>query len=152
MAPNEAAIEKALVELGNGTCTNVLQASKKWKVSQSTLNRRFRKGQLSNSEFHCDFQCRLTRVQEEKVIEWITELSRRNLPPTPEMIRGFVERLLDEEIGKNWVTRFLKRHSTRLIGKYLPGLDASRVRADANRKCYQVWFQNVRLLYFFMEI
>ncbi|HEX3643231.1 MAG TPA: hypothetical protein VHV10_18255 [Ktedonobacteraceae bacterium] len=143
MAPTDAGYRQAIDDLTNQTRPNVAQASREQDLHYQTLNRRFRHGSQSIQEFHRDYQCLLTRVQEDSLIGWISEMSRRKLPPTPQMMRSFVERVVGHEIGPNWVTRFLVRRSETVISKWLPGLDAKRVGAEANRRCYEIWYNKV---------
>ena len=120
--PNEADIASAIADLTNQKTRNFSGTANKHKVDRKTLQRRFY-GQSEPS--------------------WIDALTNRKLPPTPGMIKSHVERLVDRSIGKNWVSDFYNRHQDRLNRKYVDGVDANRVYATANPKCYQLWFQNV---------
>ena len=142
--PDEAAIAAALAELANQDPPNILATAKRHKIDRMTLSRRYKGQSEPKAIAHLNTQGRLTAVQEEALIGWIDELSARKLPPTPAMITTYVERLLNEPIGKNWVYSFYKRREQHLKRKYLSGLDADRVYATASRSCYEIWYQNVR--------
>jgi hypothetical protein len=80
------------------------------------------------------------------VIEWIRELTAAKLPPTPSMITQFVENLVEHTISRTWVTRFIKRREKELCGKWLPGIDRTRVIAELDQACYEIWYSNVSVL------
>ena len=142
--PDEAAITKALADLANQDPPNYSATAKKYGVDRNTLSRRH-KGQTEPTAIaHLNAQGRLTAIQEEALISWIDSLTKRKLPPAPGMIKNYVERLIGEEIGKNWVSNFYLRHQDRIRRKFLDGLDAKRVYATADQDCYKIWYQNAR--------
>ena len=59
------------------------------------------------------------------------------------MIRNFAREISQNEIGKEWVSRFLKRHSIDLVSKWSMGLDHNRSRADSAFK-YALYFELIR--------
>jgi hypothetical protein len=89
----------------------------------------------------------LSPAQEDMIIDWIGLLSARRLPPTPGMLKRFVEDLLGHDLGKNWTSRFLKRHQKRVKSTYLPPLDKTRGKRDLWHQCYVIWYQNVSYLW-----
>jgi hypothetical protein len=56
------------------------------------------------------------------------------------MIRNFASEICGKEIGKEWVSRFLKRHTVDLVSKWSMGLDHNRSRADSAFK-YTLYFE-----------
>jgi hypothetical protein len=141
---DESPLAKALAELANQKTPNYLATAKKHKVDRNTLRRHFLRQSEDAIDGHLNAQGRLTANQEDALIDWIHELSKRKLPPTPGMIKGYVERIIDEPVGKNWVSNFYKRYPERLKRKYLRGMDANRVYSTARKECFQIWYQNVR--------
>ena len=117
MAPNEKDIDSALNDLKQGIVPSVLQAAKKWNVSYTTLNRRFRHGQVSVEEFHHNSQSLLIEAQEDALINWIETCKRASVPPTHAQVRAFVEQFLGHNIGNNWVTRFVTWRKDDLVGR-----------------------------------
>lgn len=54
--------------------------------------------------------------------------------------------MIKEEVGNHWVTRFVKRHSGKLISVYLESIDYARRVAD-NGKHFKHYFTTVSLLF-----
>jgi hypothetical protein len=150
--PDEAALERALADLDNQDLPNYKATAEKHKVDRNTLSRRHKKQTEPTATAHLNAQGRLTAIQEEALMGWIDTLTKRKLPPAPGMIKNYVEHLIGEEIGKNWVSTFYHRHENELGRKYLDGLDAERVYATADQDCYKVWYQNVRSTASFEEL
>jgi hypothetical protein len=147
--PDETKIAAALKDLANQTTPNYQATAKKHKVSRATLTRRFLSQCRSAVDGHIEQQGNLSLLQEKELLDWIKELTNRKLPPTPAMVKSYVERLLGHEIGKNWVSRFFNRHRDSLNSKYLGGLDANRVYATASASCFETWFKNAWISYLF---
>jgi hypothetical protein len=49
------------------------------------------------------------------LIKHINELSDRGLPPTPQIVKNLAEEIIHAELGKNWVSRFIRRRHGQLI-------------------------------------
>ena len=58
-------------------------------------------------------------AQEKSLIVQINHLTDRGLPPTPQMIKNFVEEIIGASVGKNWAGEFVKRHKN-LKSEYAP--------------------------------
>ena len=62
-------------------------------------------------------------------------LARRHkgltVSPTTQIIKNLVEEILKGPVGKNWTSRFIKCHSTRICSLYLRPLDRSRVFVES---------------------
>jgi hypothetical protein len=149
--PDEPAIKKALADLDNQDRPNYKATAEKHGVDRNTLSRRHKKQTEPTAIAHLNAQGRLTAIQEEALISWIDVLTKRKLPPSPGMIKNYVERLIGEDIGKNWVSTFYRRHQNEIGRKFVSGLDAERVYAIADQECYKVWYQNVRSTAYFEE-
>ena len=139
---NEEKLQAAIQELrktGSGKYTEIAQ---KYGIYPSTLYRRFTGKTVSVHEFQSTTSKLLSDQQEESLISYINDLTKRSMPPTPQMVKNFVQELVGHEIGHNWVPRFIERYETRLMSKYLPGIDRERVSAD-NSDNYEHYFKNV---------
>jgi hypothetical protein len=134
---------KALAYMAKQKRPNAAEASRKFGINERTLQRHWKGDCLPRDVHERDFNGLLTKSEEDKLIEWIEAMTNRSLPPTPFMIRKWVEGYLGREIGDHWVSRFLSRRKEDLVSKYLPGLDACRVVADMNKACYEIWYGNV---------
>lgn len=150
--PDEAAIQRALADLAKQDQPNFSETARSHGVDRNTLSRRYKGQTEALAVARLNSQGKLTAIQEEAVVSWIDSLSKKKLPPTPGMITNYVEGLIGEEIGKNWVYRFYRRHDTILGRKYLNGLDADRVYATASQDCYNIWYQNVRRTAYFSQL
>ncbi len=107
-------------------------------VSSTTLSRRH-KGEKSIQQFNQEKQM-LTLTEEQVLVEFILQMARRMLPPTLSMISEKAAAIVsarsdpassntNQEIGHNWVYRFLDRHHSTLKQYTESPLDSKRGRA-----------------------
>ena len=52
------------------------------------------------------------------------------MPPTSQIVKNLAEEIRGEEVGKNWVAGFCRRHKLRLKSAYLRNLDNLRVSVE----------------------
>jgi len=88
---------------------------------------------------HHENQQLLTPAQEDTLLKHIDTLHKRGLPPTRYMIRNLAVEIVQKPVGRNWVDRFLHRHSDKVFKKFAQGMDTSRKRADSAFK-YSLYF------------
>ena len=120
---NEEAILEAISDLRCQEKPNYAQAAKKYNVDRTTLMRRFKGQTTSNHEAHSIHQKLLTDAQEEVVLQHISDLSDRGMPPTPQILENLIVEIVRQPIGQCWVRRFCKRHQDKIKSVYLRGID-----------------------------
>jgi hypothetical protein len=89
-----------------------------FNVNYHTLRRRY-KGLKQDPHTAHESQQVLSHVQETVLLEWIKELSTQSEPLSKRSLRRTVEHITEGWVqpGKNWIARFLKRHSSIKLGK-----------------------------------
>jgi transcriptional regulator with XRE-family HTH domain len=146
MSTHEAKIAAAIAELGkenaNITISEVARAT---GIHRSTLSRRFSGITTSRPRATRDLLCMLSIQQEQCLVAWVLRLSKRKLNPTPRMIKQYAQAMVGADLGKNWTTRFIKRHESLLLTVWLPGIERARVIAEANTRCIRQWLAGVCL-------
>jgi hypothetical protein len=85
---------------------------------------------MSHQEAHSIYQKLLTDAQEKVILQRITTLTNRGIPPTPLILENLVVEFVKQPVGKNWVYRFCQRHGDRVDSKYLRNIDQTRQIAD----------------------
>jgi hypothetical protein len=133
----ELALE-ALRSLKPGETPNISLVARTFGVDRSSLSRRFR-GISGSKEAQYDNQRLLNNAQSKALIKWINQLTERGLPPTNAMLENFAREISGKEPGKNWVSRWKKAHSDKVISLYSDGLDLDRKKADSAYK-YALYF------------
>ena len=104
---HNARMESAIADLESQSRVNYSATAKKWGIKRTTLSRRH-KGQTGTREDAASYIHRkLTDVQEETLIKYINKLSDRGLPPTPQIVKNLAEEIIHDELGSNWVSRFI---------------------------------------------
>lgn len=76
------------------------------------------------------------------LLEHISKLTARGLPPTSQMLRNIVNKAVGHEVGECWVRQFCGRHKDRIKSLYLRGIDNSQKVAD-NSKHFEHFYQTV---------
>ena len=95
---------------------------------------------VSNGHAHSIHQKLLTNAQEEVLLDHISKLSARGLPPTPQILRNLVVEIVRHDVSERWVRRFCQRHNDRIDSVYLKVIDHSRKVAD--NSVYFEYFYN----------
>ena len=107
----EADIQLAISDIDARRVRSVNRAAAIYNIPQSTLvdrraGKRMRRDREANSK-------RLTKLEEEAIVQSILEQSLRGLAPSKPYVRDMADRLLrarsGEPVGKNWVDNFIKR-------------------------------------------
>ena len=130
---HNARIEAAIAELKSQKRINYAEIARKWKLTDTTLRRRFIGKTTSIQEANTESRQKLTSIQEEALIEHANKLTDRGIPPTPQILKNIAEEISKTKLGPNWVARFCKRHSHRLTSVYLRAIDYKRKVADNSR-------------------
>jgi hypothetical protein len=138
MGSIEAALED-LNSLEPGEQPNYTFFAKKHNVNRVTLSRRHQGIQGTRAAHHEEQQL-LTNQQEKTLVKEINRLSGRGLYISTCMLRNFAWEISRKEPGKNWASRFLKRHENDLVYRYTTGIDSARKRADSAFK-YTLYFE-----------
>lgn len=112
-----------------------------FEVDRSTLSRRHTGRQTSRNTKKVAQQ-KLNPQQEEELVLYIEDLTRRGLPPTRDMVRNFASTIAHERVSESWVTRFYHRHDHNLIFKWSTAMDAVRHAADSYHK-YDLYFEHI---------
>lgn len=151
MAPrfnyDEKQMEKAIEAVNQGTCS-IYEASKQFKVPRSTLDDKI-KGRVPKQRKMGPATI-LTTEEEECLVTWIFELSRRGWPITKEQLQDNVQNLIRELKRPNpfvndrprrkWYDSFMKRHP-RLSIRTAQNLTQSRSAISEDQ--LRNWFSEV---------
>jgi hypothetical protein len=143
---HEARIQAAITDLESQDRRNIAATAKKWGVARETLSKRFRGETGLNQDATSYARRQLTDVQEKTLIGYITKLSNRGLPPTPQIVKNLAEEIAGVTLGKNWVSRFCSRHQNQLLSVYLRTIDHKRKLAD-NSSHFQHFYEQVRIVF-----
>ena len=108
----EADVQIAVSELSRNQIQSIRRAGKIYNVPERTIRRR-RDGKHSRRD--CEPNCkRLTKLEEEAITRRVIVEAERGLPCGRDDVRDMANRLLrergGEEVGKNWVDRFVQRN------------------------------------------
>jgi Tc5 transposase DNA-binding domain len=141
---NEEVIQKAISDLESQETLNYAAIAKKYKITRTTLMRRHKGKTVSNHEARSIYQQLLTDEQENVLLEHISTLSSRGMPPTPQVLKNIVVEMVGHEIGQHWLSRFRQRHKETIKSVYLKGLDNSRKVAD-NSAHFEHFYTRVRV-------
>lgn len=127
----EQRIAKAIKAYHSGKYSSLSKTADICGVPRTTLSRRLNGGttrQLAHTK-----QQLLTLSEERAIVRWIYNLEASGFPPRIEHVKEAALLLkgkeLDENIGKNWMTRFLNRHP-QLVTKFSSQFDKKRIVAN----------------------
>jgi len=152
-AEQEARLQEAIAAVKNNQYT-CYAAAKVFNVPPRTLYDRVNGGKKPRNQAHeCDQN--LTHDEEKELVRWITRLTISGYSPRYETLRrlaeivrerrvkpdGEVQVKVYDKIGKEWVPRFLQRHSE-LASVRPRSVDAARIKA-ASPKRLQCWFDDL---------
>jgi hypothetical protein len=141
---HNARIQAAIDDLKTQKRVNFAATARRWDIERTTLTRRFRGTQGTIEDANSYVRQQLTQTQEEALITYVNKLNDRGFPPTPQILKNIAESIAQTTLGPNWVARFCKRHSTRLVSLYLRTIDHKRKIAD-NSQYFQHFFDLVRI-------
>jgi DDE superfamily endonuclease/Tc5 transposase DNA-binding domain len=151
---NEARLQKAIAEVldGKHTCYSAHIA---FDVPCSTLYDRVKYGKKARNQAHEDAQ-NLTHAEEAELVRWITRLTICGYAPRYETLQRLAEIIKEgrvktdegevpikvhDKIGKEWVSRFLQRHSE-LASVHLRSTDTAWIKAVSPERL-QHWFNDL---------
>jgi hypothetical protein len=98
---NEHDMMQDLAECDVSEAPNYAVIAKKYNLERSTLSRRHRGKTVSREQYESEHMQCLTNAQERVLINQINRLTKRNLPPTSQMVRNFAEEIIRRLVGKN---------------------------------------------------
>ena len=111
----ETRAQRAIESFGLGHFVSLRSAALALEVPVSTVYHRVA-GRPSNAHKSKN-QLALLAEEEKVLIEWIFQLHRLGVPARPSRVRGMAEHIRRTRtgadvppLGKNWVTKFTKRH------------------------------------------
>src|SRR5882757_9295132 len=112
MAPTSD-IEKALAELREQDLPNFTEVARKYDFHRTTLSRQYY-GQTTSKDDPTNIGNRcLTRHEEDSLVTLINRLTKKRLPPTPQIVKNLVEEMRGSTVRKNWVGEFVKRRGNK---------------------------------------
>jgi len=140
----EAFIILALRALENDKDLKVATAAKIYNVDRSTLRRR-RAGKPARCDIPANSRS-LTDLEEQTIVQYITELSARAFPPRLRGVEDMANHLQRERdappVGKRWAHNFVKRQPE-LRTRYTRRYDYQRAKCE-DPKVIGEWFTLVR--------
>jgi len=145
----ELRIQAAIHDYRAKRFTNIRDAATAHGITYGQLRGRLA-GRPSRSEAHVEQQ-NLTKTEEGVIVAWILRLDTWGFPPHLKYVRGLATHFLrshgirNVDLGKNWVTRFLKRNPI-LETRFAVRLDKQRGFAN-NPDIIQDFFKKVFSLY-----
>jgi predicted HicB family RNase H-like nuclease len=92
-------------------------------VDHTTLLQRHQGCQMSQ-EAQRTQQQKLNPQQEEELVRYIEDLTKRVLPPTREMMQNFVLRFNPKGASESWVKCFIRQKGNDLVSKWSSGIDS----------------------------
>lgn len=138
MEPIEAALA-AIESLEPGEKPNYTKIAQEYGVVRSTLTRRHQRVSASRNT-KAQNQQALHPQQEQELLRYIEQLTKRGLPPTQAMIRRFASDIAKRELGKGWVDWYIQQYKVDLISRWATGIDRLRHQADSQLK-YSLYFE-----------
>ena len=113
MSANLQGVQHALQDLKQKKYRSIRQAARAHNINKSTVAHRLQ-GRVPRAQSYSS-QRRLTPAQETLLVHWLEDLQRQILPSNHTTTRQIVSYMLQENgdkkpLGRNWVTKFLKRH------------------------------------------
>jgi len=142
----EQDIQDALQQYDQGK-RSIRSLSKEFGIPYTTLHNR-----LSGCQPHreaSEWQQSLSRIQEDRLAEWVLTQAALGVPATHAQIRLFGNRILEAQgtpeirLGRHWMERFLKRHPV-LRTQRARRIDSARVNG-ATGPVIQSWFQLLQI-------
>lgn len=123
-------ISTAIADLDSHGVPNYGTTAKKYGLVRTTLWRRHTAQTVSRSEATAESRQVLNGAQEKVLLGYIGRLVARSAPPTPAIVRNIAEAIHGAQLGKNWVTRFIHRHSLHLKSINMGNIDNLRRKVE----------------------
>lgn len=147
----DSAIAEIERQMANGEPINLSKTAGKFSVERSTLSRRIAGVSRSWEEYLSQQVQHLTNAQEKALIKRINYLSDKRMPPTCQIVKNLAEEICRHPVDKNYVNRFVHRHSNVLKSRYLRCIPIERVKAEYIPN-FLYFFQLVYTLFSFIFI
>jgi len=143
----EGRILLAIQAIKNQEFSSIREAARVFNVTRSTLQNRILGRQnraISRANSH-----KLTEIEEESLKKWILSIDARGAAPRPSTVREMANLLLESRgitpvlsVGKNWVTKYVKRHSE-LSSRFSRRYNYERAKCE-DPKIISEWFSLVQ--------
>ena len=123
-------MELALADLKQQEKPNIRYTAKKFSLAESTLRNRWHGKSISHQDAASEYKQRLTDAQETMLIQQISRLTDRGMPPTSSIVRSLAEEMIQGPVGKNWTGGFVRRNKDKLTSLYLRNIDNQRIKSE----------------------
>lgn len=123
-------IDLALESLSIQDAPNIRRTARDFGVAESTLRYKWRGKTVSREEYLDNEGRRLTKAQEDALIDQINRLTDRGIPPTLKLVKNFAEEIISDSVGKNWTADFVRRHKNELKSVYLKNMDRDKIKSE----------------------
>jgi hypothetical protein len=136
-----ADIDAAIAAVRASSSPNISAIARQFGIERTRLGR-LATGVIRTKEQFQQDRGFLSKVQDEKLLNFVRRLTNDGLPPTAKQVRQFAKEIAGELPGKNWAADWLNRHKDEIGSGYLRGFDLARKKAD-NHWQYNAYFQLV---------
>ncbi|EED18825.1 conserved hypothetical protein [Talaromyces stipitatus ATCC 10500] len=143
-AQNEGKIELAISDLKNGRIRSIREAARIYTIPRTTLQDR-----LHGVPFQHAIRAsnhKLTQFEEESLVKWVLDLTRRGLPPRHFLVRDMANYFLsqrgDQRVGDKWVYNLVQRRPE-IESKFSQKYNYERAKCE-DSKIIQGHFDRVR--------
>ncbi|EED18661.1 pogo transposable element, putative [Talaromyces stipitatus ATCC 10500] len=141
---DEGKIELAISDLKNGRIRSIREAARIYMVARTTLQDRM-KGvpyrQITRANNH-----KLSQSEEDSLVKWVLDLTKRGLPPRHFLVRDMANYLLlqhgDQRVGDKWVYNLVQRRPE-IESKFSRKYNYERAKCE-DPKIIQGHFDRVR--------
>ncbi|EED15091.1 pogo transposable element, putative [Talaromyces stipitatus ATCC 10500] len=143
-AQNEGKIELAISDLKNGRIRSIREAARIYTIPRTTLQDR-----LHGVPFQHAIRAsnhKLAQFEEESLVKWVLDLTRRGLPPRHFLVRDMANYFLsqrgDQRVGDKWVYNLVQRRPE-IESKFSQKYNYERAKCE-DPKIIQGHFDRVR--------
>jgi hypothetical protein len=120
-------LERIAKRLPDGKQPKILPAAQRWGIPYHLLYRRY--NQICKARGQAHPKRLLSIPQEDVVVQWFIFLGLMGVAQTKDMALAKVYAVSGKVPGRNWYSRFMKRHQTRLVSGRGSNLDPKRAQA-----------------------
>ncbi|PMD12826.1 hypothetical protein NA56DRAFT_586571 [Hyaloscypha hepaticicola] len=120
---NEEDIKAVLAEIELSEDPNYREIARKFKFTHITLLRHAKGLTRSRADFQSEINQNLNNIQEYILIKQINRLINRGIPLISKMVKNFAKEIIGYKVGKNWISDFYKRYSSKLKSLYLYNIE-----------------------------
>ncbi|CEL10571.1 hypothetical protein ASPCAL13688 [Aspergillus calidoustus] len=147
LVEQEGRIQLAIKALKNCEILSIRRVAETFNVPYTTLSDQL-SGHLFQGELR-NHNLRLSKTQEETLIQWIISRDTRGVAPRPSHVQQMANIILQQDsptppkpIGKNWVTEFIKRHDS-IKSRFARRYNYSRALCE-DPKVINNWFKRLK--------